>query len=73
MAGGICQVNLIATVAVVFGIGSRSCALHDLPWPEIHFYMVILVGHGETGNGGMPVDAPPAQIDVLRVVAEDEG
>ena len=72
MSCGICQVYLVLAVAVVFCVWPCARALYNLLRAEVHLYVVVLVGHGEPCHSGMPVDATPAEVYVLRVIAEDE-
>ena len=72
MSCGIAYVDLVLTVRLIFGIRTGTRALYNLLGAKIEAAVTVLVGHRETGDGRMPVDAAPAQIDVLRVVAEDK-
>ena len=73
MARGVGEVNLVLAVAVILGVGTCARRLHDLLRSEVHRHIVVGVGHGDARHGGVPVDAAPAEVDVVRVVAEDEG
>ena len=72
MSGGVAHVNLVLPVALVFRIGACSRALHDLLRSEVELAVVVGVGHGKPCDGGMPVDASPAEVDMLWVVAQNE-
>ena len=72
MARCIANINLVFTIAVIFGIGTCSGRLHDLLWPKVEATIVVGIRHGQAGYRGMPVDASPAEVDVFRIVAHDE-
>ena len=73
MAGGVAHVNLVLAIRLILGIGTGAGALHNLARPEVEAAVAVGVGHGQARNGGVPVDAAPAEIDVLGVVAKDKG
>ena len=70
---GVAHVDLVLAVALIFGIGSCSRALHDLFRPEVNGNIIMGIGHSDAGNGGMPVDAAPTYIYMVWVIAHDEG
>ena len=72
MPGGVAHVNLVFSVALIFGVWPCTGGLHDLLRTKIEFAVVACVRHGEPCNGGMPVDASPAKIDMLWVITENE-
>ena len=73
MTGRVGDINLILAVALIFGVRTRAGGLHDLLRAEIERAVVVGVGHRETRDGGMPIDAAPAEVDVFGIVTQDKG
>ena len=73
VTGGVAEVDLILAVALVLGVGACAGALHDLLGAEVELTVVAGIRHRQAGNRRMPVDAAPAEIDVVGVIAQDEG
>ena len=73
VASGVAQIDFILAVAVIFCIGSGARRLHNLLRSEVETAVVVGIGHRQAGNRRVPVDASPAEVDVVGVVAEDEG
>ena len=73
VAGRVAEVDLVLAVALVFGIGTGACALYNLLGSEVEAAVIVLVGHRQAGNGRVPIDTAPAQIDMIGVIREYEG
>ena len=71
--GGISEVDFVFSVGGIFGIGACAGALHYLIGAPGFLHFPVGAGQGELGDGGMPVYAAPAEVEVLRIVREDEG
>ena len=72
VAGGVGKIDFVLAVALVLGVWACSCALDNLLGAEVKAAVVVGIGHGEARDGGMPIDASPAEVDVVGVVREDE-
>ena len=73
MSGGIGEVDFVLAVAPVLGVRPCASALDNLLGSEVERAVVVLVRHRQTCNRRMPVDAAPAEVNVRRVIAQDEG
>ena len=73
MSRGVGHVDFVLAVACVLGVGPGAGRLHHLIGAVVEGAVAVGIGHGEAGDGGVPAYAAPAEVDVLRVVAEDEG
>ena len=73
VSGGVGQVDFVLAVRLILAVGALTGRLHYLLRSEVELAVVVRVGHGQSGQGGVPVDASPAEVDVLGVVREDEG
>ena len=73
VTGGVGEVDLVLAVALVLGIGACARALHNLLGTEVERAVVRGVRHCQSGDGRVPVDAAPAEVDVVGVVRQDEG
>ena len=72
VACGVAQIDLIFSVALVFTVRTGTGGLHNLLRSEVEAAVVVGIRHRDTRDGRMPVDATPAEIDMVGVIAEDE-
>ena len=68
----VAHVYLVLAVGDVFCIRACTGRLHHLLWSPCPRAVVVLVRHRQLCHGRVPVDASPAQIYVVGVVAEYE-
>ena len=67
------DVDFVASVAGILGIGACGCALDELHGSPGERDVVVLVGERHLGDGRVPAHTSPAHVDVVGVLAEDEG
>ena len=64
MGRGEREVNLILSVAAILGVWpdtvARYVTFYHLIGSPVELAVIILIGHSEAGNCGMPVDTTPA-------------
>ena len=72
MSCSVSHIKLILAIRKILGIRSGSRRLHHLIRSPGKGHIIILIRNTELGNGRMPVDSTPAQINVVRIIREDK-
>ena len=72
MASGIAHVYLVFAIALVFCVWTSTRTLDDLLGAKVYLHVIVAIGHGDTGNGRVPVDTSPTYINMVWVVCHDK-